>query len=168
MIADVLHFAYTVSDLNRSVRWYTDVLGLELVHRQRGDSEYIQTLVGVPDAVIEVAMLKIPGLDPKHSTHMLELVQYLQPAGGTVDLSNVNIGVAHLAFIVDDIHERHARLVEKGVEFYSPPVGITAGANAGGFACYFRDPDRFTLELLQPSEHRMRELGILIEGSEDG
>lgn len=163
MIADVLHFAYTVSDLDRSIRWYTEVLGLELVHRQRGDSPYIRTLLGEPDAVIEVAMLKIPGLDPKYSTHMLELVRYVQPAGGTVELRNVNVGVAHLAFIVTDIHERHARLVAQGVEFYNPPVAIAEGANAGGFTCYFRDPDRFTLELLQPSPARLEALGLLAD-----
>ncbi len=160
MIADVLHFAYTVSDLDRSVAWYTDVLGLELVHRQRGDSDYIRTLLGEPDAVIEVAMLKLPGVDPKYSTHMLELVQYIQPEGAEVELRNVNVGVAHLAFIVDDIHDRHRSLVEQGVRFVNPPVEIAEGANAGGFTCYFKDPDGFTLEILQPSEQRLRELGI--------
>lgn len=161
MIADVLHFAYTVSDLDRSVRWYTEVLGLELVHRQRGDSDYIRTLVGEPEAVLEIAMLKIPGLDSRYSTHMLELIQYVRPEGSPVELRNVNVGVAHLAFIVTDIHARHARLVEHGVEFYNPPVAIEAGANKGGFTCYFRDPDRFTLELLQPSPERLRVLGLI-------
>jgi catechol 2,3-dioxygenase-like lactoylglutathione lyase family enzyme len=162
MLADVLHFAFTVSNLERSVRWYTDVLGLELVHRQRGDSDYIRTLVGVPDAVIEVAMLKLPGVDPKYSTHMLELVEYLQPEGGVVELANTNVGVAHLAFIVDDIHDRHRALVAQNVEFVNPPVAITEGANAGGFTCYFKDPDGITLELLQPSERRMRAIGLRI------
>ena len=41
-----------------------------------------------------------------------------------------------------------------------PPVAITAGANLGGFACYFHDPDGITLELLQPSPERLAALGL--------
>jgi catechol 2,3-dioxygenase-like lactoylglutathione lyase family enzyme len=52
MIAGVLHFSFTVSDLERSVEWYTRVLGLALVHRQRQDNAYTRTLVGMPDAVL--------------------------------------------------------------------------------------------------------------------
>jgi len=46
------------------------------------------------------------------------------------------------------------------VRFANPPVAITAGANNGGFACYFRDPDGITLELLQPSPERLAALGL--------
>src|SRR4051794_29596162 len=98
MILDVFHFSFTVSDIERSTDWYTGVLGLELVHRQRGDSPYVGTLVGVPGAVIEAAMFKLPTVEPRHSTHMLELVEYVQPsAAAALDLSNLNVGVAHLA-----------------------------------------------------------------------
>ena len=60
-----------------------------------------------------------------------------------------------------DIHERHARLVAEGVEFRNPPVEITAGANKGGFSCYFRDPDGCLLEILQPSPERLAALGLV-------
>ncbi|MGW0592219.1 hypothetical protein [Streptosporangium sp. NPDC002607] len=35
-------------------------------------------------------------------------------------------------------------------QFVSPPNEITAGLDAGGFACYFPDPDEITLEFVQP------------------
>src|SRR5690554_1426635 len=79
MIADVLHFSFTVSDIDESISWYTDVLGLELVHRQRQENDYTPLLVGIPGAVLEVAQFKIPGLNSPYSTHMLELVQYITP-----------------------------------------------------------------------------------------
>ena len=159
MIADVFHFSFTVSDLDRSVRWYTDVLGLELVHRQRQDNAYTRTLVGIPDAVLEIAQLRIPDVPPRCSTHMLELVQYLRPAGDAVELRTTTVGVAHLALMVDDVHARHARMREQGVVFRNPPVAIAEGVNAGGFSCYFSDPDGITLELLQPSPARLAQLG---------
>jgi lactoylglutathione lyase len=160
MIADVFHFSFTVSDLDRSIAWYTDVLGLELVHRQRQDNAYTRTLVGIPDAVLEIAQLRIPGVPPRRSTHMLELVEYVAPAGDVVELRTTTVGVAHLALMVDDVHERHARMVGQGVAFRNAPVAIEEGANAGGFSCYFSDPDGITLELLQPSPARLRELGL--------
>lgn len=154
MLAGVLHFSFTVSDIDRAVAWYTDVLGLELVHRQRGDNEYTRTLVGMPDAVIEAAQFRIPGVRPSHSTHFLELVQYVTPAGVPVALATNNVGVAHLAFVVEDIEAEYERLRARGVIFRNAPVRITEGANRGGAACYFQDPDGITLELLEPSRER--------------
>ena len=161
MIADVLHFSFTVSDIEASIDWYTRVLGLELVHRQRQENEYTQILVGIPGAVLEVAQFAVPGVPPARSTHMLELVEYVTPRGAPFgELATNSVGCAHLALMVTDIHERHARMCEQGVVFRNPPVAITTGANEGGFACYFHDPDGITLELLQPSPARQRALGI--------
>ena len=81
MIADVLHFSFTVSDLDAAVDWFESVLGLEVVHRQRQDNPYTRSLVGMDDAVLDVAQLVIPGSLPRHSTHMLELIQYHAPPG---------------------------------------------------------------------------------------
>lgn len=160
MIADVFHFSFTVGDIDRSVAWYTEVLGLELVHRQRQENSYTQVLVGIPGAVLEVAQLKVPALDSRYSTHMLELIQYVEGGGGTRDLPTNQVGVAHLALLVTDIHERYKRMVKAGVNFRNPPIEITAGANQGGSACYFHDPDGITLELLQFSPERAERLGI--------
>jgi lactoylglutathione lyase len=160
MIIDVLHFSFTVSDIERAIAWYRDVLGLELVHRQRGDNAYTRTLVGMPEAVIEAAQFRIPGVEPRSSTHMLELVQYVAPSSQAVPLATNNVGIAHLAFVVADIDAEYERLRAHGVSFVSAPVAISEGANAGGAACYFRDPDGITLELLEPSPERKQALGL--------
>jgi lactoylglutathione lyase len=163
LIADVFHFSFTVSSLDRSVEWYTDVLGLELVLRQRQDNEYTRRLVGIDDAVLDIAQLRIPGSAPRHSTHMLELVEYLQPSGrGIRHLPTNDVGTAHLALLVTDMHARYERMAAHGVRFRNPPVRITEGANAGGLTVYFHDPDGITLELVQPSEARARELGLVL------
>lgn len=163
MLADVLHFSFTISDIERSIAWYRDVLGLELVHRQRGDNAYTRTLVGMPDAVIEAAQFRVPGVQPRLSTHMLELVAYESPPGERPSLATNDVGVAHLAFIVADVRAEHARLSAQGVVFRNAPVEITEGANAGGAACYFQDPDGITLELLEPGPERKRALGLGVE-----
>lgn len=163
MIADVLHFSFTVRDIAETVDWYTRVLGLELVHQQTGDNDYTRTLVGVPDAVLRVAQFKIPGLDSKYSSHMLEMVEYVGRAGDERAHPVSRVGGAHLGFVVTDIHARYRKLKSAGVEFVNPPVRITEGVNEGGYACYFRDPDGNTLELLQFSDARARERGLPVE-----
>lgn len=161
MIAGVLHTGFSVSDINRSVQWYTDVLELELVHRQRGDNPYTRTLIGVHNAVIEVAQFRMPSVGTSPSTHVLELIQYVEGAAPEANVLSVNaVGTGHLAFVVTDIHERYERMSRAGARFVNPPVAITEGANAGGYACYLRDPDGITLELLQFSPERMDRLGL--------
>lgn len=161
MIADVLHFAFTVRDIDRSVDWYTRVLGLRLVHRQRGDNPYTRQLVGIEDAVLEVAQFAIPATPSRYSTHMLELIQYVNGAGSDVtDLSVNRAGTAHIGFIVTDIHGKYQEMIENGVTFVNPPVMVTEGANVGGYACYFRDPDGITLEIMQFAPERAKRLGL--------
>jgi catechol 2,3-dioxygenase-like lactoylglutathione lyase family enzyme len=141
------HFAFTVSDIETSVHWYEVILGLRLVARQRQDNAYTRQMVGFADAVLEVAEFEI---DPQNANLRLELIQYVSPLGHRTSLSTVNVGVAHLSFIVPDIESEYRRLEGLGVEFISPPVDISEGMNKGGRACYLKDPDGITLELFQP------------------
>jgi hypothetical protein len=70
---------------------------------------------------------------------MLELVEYVTPRGCEVALTTNNVGVSHLGFVVDDIHERYERMVTEGVVFRNPPARITEGVNVGGWVCYLSD-----------------------------
>ena len=148
MLTGLSHFAFTVSDIEDSVRWYEHVLGLRLLARQRQDNTYTRQMVGLGTAVLEVAEFE---LDPAQPSLSLELLQYLSPPGERISLSTANVGVAHLSFVVADIDAEYQRLADQGVRFVSRPVEITEGMNIGGRACYFHDPDGITLELFQPA-----------------
>ena len=156
MLRGVWHFSFTVADLDRSIAFYRDLLGFELIHTQEQANDYTRRLVGYPDAHLKVAQLAIPGQPRGISTHDLELVEYVAPRGSRGDANICNPGAAHLALTVDDIHERYERLRAAGVSFVSPPNHITAGINTGGYTCYFRDPDAIVLEMVQPPPHRLR------------
>jgi lactoylglutathione lyase len=86
------------------------------------------------------------------STHVPELVEYKsRPSLVARPMPTNDVGAAHLALIVSDIHPRYERMREGGVQFRNPPVLITEGASRGGHACYFWDPDGITLELVEPA-----------------
>jgi catechol 2,3-dioxygenase-like lactoylglutathione lyase family enzyme len=142
------HTGLTVADLDRSLAFYRDLLGFEVVLEQEKEGGYLGAIVGRPDAHVRMAHVKLPG-----SEHRLELFQYLRPAGSepSEPLEPWRIGPTHVCLIVDDLATLHGRLRAAGVDsFLSPPIEVDTGANAGGRALYLRDPDGVLLELFQP------------------
>jgi catechol 2,3-dioxygenase-like lactoylglutathione lyase family enzyme len=149
------HFSFTVADIEASVAFYRDLLGLELIHQQDQDNEYTRRLVGFPDASLRIAQLAVPGEPRGPSGHHLELVEYVVPRGAPYGPERNRPGASHLAFCVADAQAAYESLRAGGVRFVSPPQAITAGVNTGGFTCYFLDPDDITLELVQPPPGRL-------------
>lgn len=149
-VRGVFHTGLTVSDLERSIAFYRDLLGLELVKRWESSQPYLRTIVGFPDAELRIAFLRVPGMDAGVSGHHLELLEYREPRGTRGDASTCNPGNVHVAFVVADLDATYRELSARGVRFMSPPVDIAHGGNKGGKAVYLRDPDDITLELLQP------------------
>lgn len=151
MIRGLWHVSFTVSNIEASVKWYTEVLGLEFVREQVQHNAYTSKLVGYENAHLKVAQLRVPGASVPISRHHIELVEYVFPRGEDIPLDTNRTGVGHWAFIVDDIHAEFNRLIGLGVKFKAEtPVAIEAGVNKGGYTIYFTDPDGITLELIQP------------------
>ena len=150
MLKACWHFSFTVSDLERSVAFYCDLLGMRLVHRQEQANEYTARLVGYKDASLKVAQLTIDGLPATRSGHLLELVEYVHPDCEPTDTAICRPGTAHLAFEVKATSTASMiAWLASGVRFKSPPNAITSGINQGGHTCYFLDPDDITLEMVE-------------------
>ena len=116
------HTGYTVSDLDRSVAFYRDLMGLEVIAQQEKQGGYLAAIVGYPDAHVKMAHLRAPA-----SGHVLELFEYIAPEGETPErIEPRDVGTAHLCFLVD------------------------TGINTGGYGIYLRDPDGILLEIFQP------------------
>ncbi|MCC6626248.1 MAG: VOC family protein [Chloroflexi bacterium] len=141
----VNHTGFTVADIERSIVFYRDVLGLTLLGRQEGQRPYLATITGFADVYLKTAWLAVA----LGAGHVLELLEYTShPAPATPRETN-RPGNGHLCFQVTDIQAVYERLAAHGVGFISPPAPVTSGANAGAIGCYLRDPDGFTLELFQ-------------------
>jgi catechol 2,3-dioxygenase-like lactoylglutathione lyase family enzyme len=144
-VIGVYHCGLTVRDIERSIRFYTELIGLELAWRQESNTPYIERLTGVPGTHLLVAYLRPPGSDGPY----VELLQYLAPPGTPVDTTPNNPGTGHVCFFVPDLDEAHARLTAAGVEFVSPPNLITAGVHEGSKTVYLLDPDGIRVELFE-------------------
>ncbi len=138
------HMGLQVADLTRSVAFYHEILGFEVVFQWNPRAPYIGELVGYPDVDLHAAILRLPSSDI-----FLELLEYRNVERTPVDTSTANPGTAHVAFFVDDLDTLYADLRQKGVLSVSPPVTPTIGPNEGGRAVYLKDPDGIRVELIQ-------------------
>lgn len=137
----------TVSDLDRAVRFYADVLTFEPMGETEVDGEAYEHLFGVFGLRLRVARLRL-------GDEMIELMQFLAPQGRPipVDSRSNDRWFQHIAIITSDMDRAYGRLREHKVAHASsgPQRLPDWNPNAGGIsAFYFRDPDGNHLEILQ-------------------
>ena len=139
------HVGITVRDLDRSVRFYHDLIGLEIVTEPSPwfDGPELGRGVGVHGAALRQVCLRL-------GDTMIELLEYRSPASDTDrPLLSHSIGASHIAFQVADIRAAKAELEEAGVTFYSDVNVVDDGVLAGWRWVYFADPDGYPLELVE-------------------
>jgi catechol 2,3-dioxygenase-like lactoylglutathione lyase family enzyme len=136
------HTGLTVADMDRSLRFWRDAMGMEVVFQQEKAGGYLEAIVGEPGAHVLMTHLAFGGEGPR-----IELFQYLAPSGGQHRLRPADVGFAHVCVACDDLDERLERLIAAGATPFSKPVEVDTGVNKGGRSVYLRDPDGHVVEL---------------------
>ena len=137
------HTSFTVSNLERTLAFFRECLGFELVSKAPRDPALVSRITGVDGADTMIAFLKAPG-------HTLELIEYRAPAKkGAVSARPCDTGFAHVAFNVDDAAAAVAAAGRYGVKPIAPPVTIDQGPNKGRKVVYVRDWDGVTIEFIE-------------------
>ena len=139
--------AITVSDLDRSVDFYTRVLNFRTVARTAATGEAYARLEGLPGLRTRTAVLAL-------GQERIALVEYVTPKGRPfpVDSHGNDVWFEHLAIVTSNMDRAYARLQARHVRNASraPQRLPDWNPEAGGIrAYYFRDPDGHYLELLQ-------------------
>jgi catechol 2,3-dioxygenase-like lactoylglutathione lyase family enzyme len=137
------HVGYAVSDLDRSVAFYTHLLERGPRLRKTWNVEYLATAQGYPGLEVEAAFFDLPG------GVMLELVEYKSPPPQLADMETYNVGNAHLSLVTPDLHALFERLRGRATFRSEAPVRIAWGPYEGGYVARVRDPDGITLELVE-------------------
>ena len=137
------HTSFPVSNLDRTVAFWRDCLGFELVSKAPRDPALVSRITGVEGADMMIAFLKAPG-------HTIELIEYRAPASkGAVKARPCDTGFAHVAFNVDDAAAAVAAVERYGVKPVAAPVTIDQGPNKGRKVVYVRDWDGVTIEFIE-------------------
>ncbi len=142
MITGIHHFALTVSDMDRSLAFYTGLFGLEVASDREVVRDYVEQITAVPGAHQRLVHLSGYG-------QRLELLEYKAPRGESRARALPDAGSAHVCFVTDDLDAEVARLQAAGVTFRSLPVVTTSGPNKGGRGIYVEDPDGNAVEVVQ-------------------
>lgn len=150
MVTAIDHINIVVSDLERSVKFYTELLDFKLFKKAHLQGAWIEAIVGLKDVSADVAYVRAPAGEPR-----IELLCYKRPIG---EKRNINskantIGLRHIALQVSDIYALAQKLKDNDVQLLGEPVVVpeTAVAHEQGqkILLYFYDPDGVLLELAE-------------------
>lgn len=136
MIKSIEHFSFTVSNLDDSLHFFCDLLGLKATPVMDVNNEDVQKIIGMPYAHLLISLVKLRG------DKNIELIEYVRPKGKSLDLTTSNTGDAHLAFEMSDITALYQDLSNQGVTFISPPVWAQGNDSQGqwGVCVTSREP----------------------------
>ena len=140
MIHCLEHFALSVSDMERSLAFYRDFVGMKVVLEVDFSDDRIERITGIPEAKCRVVHLELGGA-------ILELFQYYNPPGRRIpsEQRQCDNGFTHIGFRVTDIHAHIEQLKERGMKFLGEPVEIRPEV----WVVYFRGPDGEVCEFRQ-------------------
>ena len=148
MVKMIYHAGMVVKDLEKSLKWYTEVLGLKIERPIREiTGEWISQVTGYENTKLRMVWV---GTDGDCS---IELNQYMEPPGlvDAIKRQRNDVGATHIGLEVDSVHEWYKRLSKLGVTFAAPPPPPLKNVKYPWARCavYMQDPDGNWLELLE-------------------
>ena len=140
MIKDVRHVGIVVSDMEKSLKFYRDLLGLKVKSLEDEEGEFLDNMLAHENVKNKVAKLYT-----KNGNALIELIDSRSYANKK-DRDFFTIGASHFAFTVDDLEKTYDYLVKNGVKFTAPPQQ-TPDRLAKVTFC--EDPDGTPIELVE-------------------
>ena len=144
MLKEIEHFSFTVSDIEKALHFFRDLLGMSATPVEYVCNEGVQQIIGIPGASLRISIVRAP------AGGSIELIEYVTPKGRRIDLRTNNYGVGHVAFLVQDLKKMYETLTANGVRFISQPVWLKSNdGQADWGVCYLKGPDDITIELIE-------------------
>ena len=142
MIRKIDHINISVSDIEETKVFFTDLLDFKVEKEGYLEGNWMDRTVGLENVKAKYAKLIIPGTETS-----IELIQYYNPAGGKDEYTGKanRIGFRHIALEVENIESVYNRLREAGVKLFSDIQTY----NTKKKLCYFCGPDDIILELAE-------------------
>ena len=148
MLKEVMHIGLTVNDLDKSIEFYRDVLGLDFIGELVMHGNETDILFGKHNASCKVAYLN--GND-NIMCPPIELIEFVNKSK-EYNRSNLFLpSISEICFRVDNLDAEYKRLVALGVQFLSEPqlFDFTSYGFSKSKAVYFYDINGIILELME-------------------
>ncbi len=144
MLKSFFHTGFVVRDIEKSVQFYSEVLGMRIAGRTERQGEFVEQVLAFPGAHIK------GGFVDMGEGHQLELIQYLSPQSGPGGTNRNDLGASHLAFFVEGLDRFYEETSQKGLTYNNPPASMyDENGNLSRKACYATDPDGNWLEFVE-------------------
>ena len=137
------HTGIITKDINKSLYFYKNILGLQLIQDFTDSSDYINKITDLKGAIAHFIKLKC--LDGS----VLELLEYPSHQTEPIKSSIINVGICHIALRVNNADYTYKKLVDEKIKVISKPVLSSEGI-AKVFFCL--DPDGIRVEIVEMLE----------------
>jgi len=137
----IRHTGIVISNLEKSLHFYRDLLGLKIERDMLEEGEFIDSISNLKN--VKVRTIKMSADDG----NLVELLWYKShPRKPNRAKEICATGVSHIAFTVEDIDYEYKRLKEKGIKFHCPPQISPDNKAKVTFCC---DPEGNLVELVE-------------------
>ena len=144
MISSFRHVGVVVKDMESAMRFYCDYLEHEVIVDFIEKGDYFNRLIGLVET--EARVVKVHSPDGIY----LELIEFLNhPVVDRQQDSLASIGCNHFCFTVTEIDDLYEKLVDRGVEFISPPLASDFDPVK---TCFCYDPDRTLVQFVEVTD----------------
>jgi len=141
LIKETRHFGIAVKNMDKSIWFYRDLLGLKIVREMNEYGEYIENMLQVKNVRVKTVKLSA-----NNGITLIELLEFKSHPKESLGQKIFDLGPSHIAFTVNDLDECYDFLSSKEIKFNSPPQ-----ISPDGYAkvCFCYDPDNTPVELVE-------------------
>jgi lactoylglutathione lyase len=139
MIKSFRHACVVVKNLDKSLKFYRDILGLKVSKILTAEGKYPQTVLNIKGIKLTYVKMRTKG-QPKNSPSVFELHYWKKPKISAKARYN------HISFTIQDLDREYKRLSKLGVRFISPPMQAPCGYTQ---ICFGYDPDNNLIEFVE-------------------
>lgn len=140
MIKNIRHTGIVVNDLDASLYFYKELLGLKIIKQMDESGSHIDHVLGLQAVKVTTVKMVVP------DGQMIELLKYHSHESEQTAHRIYDTGLTHIAFTVDDLDSEYDRLKGEGILFNAPPQ-----LSPDGYAkiTFCRAPEGTFIELVE-------------------
>ena len=140
-IKEIRHFGIVVKNMKKSLWFYKDLLGLDIVSEMDCYGNYVDNMLKLDNVRIEIVKLSA-----NNGITQIELLEYKSHPKELLKREINDLGPSHVTFTVNDLDKCFKFLVSKEIKFNSSPQTSSDGNVK---VCFCHDPDNTPVELVE-------------------
>jgi len=140
LIKEVRHIGIVVKNIENSLKFYRDLLGLKIVRDMNEHGDHLDNMLSLDNVQVRTVKLSV-----NKNITLIELLEFKSHNDNGVR-NFYTIGASHVAFTVENIEKLYQDLSKKDIKFNAPPQKSPDGLVKVTFC---KDPDGTPIELVQ-------------------